>query len=77
MFLQLFRWLGWRLDFMAIGVVTATGIFILILQNVVPPSLGGLVLSYALQMAGVFQWSGKFHSQKKKDIYLFSEYEVF
>jgi hypothetical protein len=44
---------------MAIGVVTVTGIFILILRDVVPASLGGLVLSYALQMAGVFQWSGK------------------
>jgi ABC-type multidrug transport system fused ATPase/permease subunit len=51
------RWLGWRLDFMAAGVVIATGIFILVLKNVITASLGGLVLTYALQMAGVFQWS--------------------
>jgi ABC-type multidrug transport system fused ATPase/permease subunit len=53
------RWLAYRLDVMSTVVVALTGVFIIVLQDQITPSVAGLALSYALQLSQVFQWSGK------------------
>lgn len=41
-------------------IVTLTGILVIVLADTISPSTAGLALSYSLQLAGIFQWSGTY-----------------
>lgn len=48
------RWLGFRLDMLALVVVLCSSLFSIFVP--VSPSVAGLVLAYVLQLTGQFQW---------------------
>lgn len=50
------RWLGIRLESIANALIFFTSIFTVIERYKVDPAISGLVLSYALQVTGTFNW---------------------
>ncbi|XP_038137298.1 multidrug resistance-associated protein 5 [Cyprinodon tularosa] len=51
------RWLAVRLDLISISLITAVALFIVFMQNQIPPAYAGLAISYAVQLTGLFQFT--------------------
>jgi hypothetical protein len=49
------RWLSFRLDLITSAVATITALFIVASKGSIEPAFAGLAITYALQMAGMFQ----------------------
>jgi ABC-type multidrug transport system fused ATPase/permease subunit len=64
MYYMSFRWLAVRLDVISLGISTVTALFIVLLRDDVPAAMGGVAITYALQVTTIlkqrvrFRWSG-------------------
>ncbi|KNC75192.1 hypothetical protein SARC_12276 [Sphaeroforma arctica JP610] len=56
-FLATQRWLGFRLDFLCCVLITVAGYACIPLRDTLGSGIVGLMLSYVLQLQGVFQWA--------------------
>ncbi len=50
MYYTSFRWLAVRLDVISIGISTVTALLIVLLRDSVPAAMGGVAISYAIQV---------------------------
>ena len=50
MYYASFRWLAVRLEAISIAVTTVTALLVVLLRDDVPPSMGGLAITYAMQV---------------------------
>ncbi|CAB4020209.1 multidrug resistance-associated 5 isoform X1, partial [Paramuricea clavata] len=60
MYYTSFRWLAVRLDVISIGIGTVTALLIVLLRDNVPAAMGGLAITYALQLTSVMQLTVRF-----------------
>ncbi|KAM9375837.1 ATP-binding cassette sub-family C member 5 [Pholidichthys leucotaenia] len=51
------RWLAVRLDLISISLITAVALFIVFMQDQIPPAYSGLAISYVVQLTGLFQFT--------------------
>eukprot|EP01125_Pyxidicula_operculata_P020167 TRINITY_DN73_c2_g1_i1.p1 TRINITY_DN73_c2_g1~~TRINITY_DN73_c2_g1_i1.p1 ORF type:complete len:1092 (+),score=213.81 TRINITY_DN73_c2_g1_i1:119-3394(+) len=51
------RWIGLRMDALAILIVSITAMVSMLTRDVISPAIAGLALTYAFQMTGAFQFA--------------------
>ncbi|CAH1782332.1 unnamed protein product [Owenia fusiformis] len=50
------RWICVRVDMIMSIIITLTGLFCILLRDTIPPADGGMAISFAMQMAAIFQY---------------------
>ncbi|XP_056139628.1 ATP-binding cassette sub-family C member 5 [Lampris incognitus] len=57
------RWLALRLDLISITLITTVALLIVFMHKQIPPAYAGLAISYAVQLAGLFQFTVRLLSE--------------
>jgi ABC-type multidrug transport system fused ATPase/permease subunit len=53
------RWVGFKLDLITMAITVVSALIVVLSTGLIDAGLAGLVMSYALQMAGIFQFAAR------------------